>query len=54
VISGHPSAYTYLPVSVGQFPPPQELADLLRTTGFSSVSAVPLALGVVYLYSAQK
>lgn len=54
VISGHASAYTYLPASVGAFPEPERIVDLLENVGFQSVQAVPLTLGVVYLYSAQK
>jgi demethylmenaquinone methyltransferase / 2-methoxy-6-polyprenyl-1,4-benzoquinol methylase len=54
LISGHPTAYTYLPVSVGQFTPPEQLVDMLRASGFSNVGADPLTLGIVYLYSAQK
>lgn len=54
VISGHASAYTYLPASVGAFPEPARVVDMLENVGFRSVEAVPLTLGVVYLYSAQK
>ena len=53
-ISGHASAYAYLPASVGAFPDPGEVAGLLTATGFSQVRADPLTLGVVYLYSATK
>jgi len=37
VVSGHPWAYTYLPESVKEFPGPEELADLLAESGFTSV-----------------
>ena len=49
-ISGHGAAYSYLPASVGAFPPPQEFARALESAGFAEVRAVPLTLGVVYLY----
>jgi hypothetical protein len=39
---------------VGRFPPPEAFAALLGTSGFSHVSAVPLTLGIVYLYIARK
>ena len=51
-ISGHSGAYSYLPASVGAFPPPDEFVMLLRGSGFCEVSAVPLTLGIVYLYTA--
>jgi demethylmenaquinone methyltransferase/2-methoxy-6-polyprenyl-1,4-benzoquinol methylase len=54
LISGHTGAYTYLPASVGAFPPPDEFMTLLRQAGFVNVRAVPLTLGVVYLYTAVK
>ena len=37
-ISGHQSAYTYLPKSVARFFRPQELAELLRSVGYQTVA----------------
>jgi demethylmenaquinone methyltransferase / 2-methoxy-6-polyprenyl-1,4-benzoquinol methylase len=54
LVSGHSSAYTYLPASVGTFPEPAILMSRLKDRGFSDVRAVPLTFGVVYLYSACK
>jgi len=54
LISGHTGAYNYLPASVGAFPPPDEFMTILRQSGFSDVRAVPLTLGIVYLYVGQK
>jgi demethylmenaquinone methyltransferase/2-methoxy-6-polyprenyl-1,4-benzoquinol methylase len=54
VISGHRSAYTYLPASVEAFLPPEAFAQLLRDCGFSAVRAVPLTMGVVYMFVATK
>ena len=54
MLSGHTAAYSYLPASVGTFPPPQEFMTLLRRCGFSDVRAVPLTFGIVYLYTAVK
>jgi demethylmenaquinone methyltransferase/2-methoxy-6-polyprenyl-1,4-benzoquinol methylase len=54
LVSKHRSAYSYLPASVGTFPPPAEFAQLLRATGFSQVRAVPLTFGIVYLFVAEK
>ncbi len=53
-ISGHTAAYSYLPASVGTFPPPAEFMALLRRAGFSDVRAVPLTFGIVYLYTGVK
>jgi demethylmenaquinone methyltransferase/2-methoxy-6-polyprenyl-1,4-benzoquinol methylase len=54
LVSGHGSAYSYLPASVGTFPPPAEFMKILRQTGFDEVRADPLTFGVVYLYTARK
>lgn len=54
LVSGHGSAYTYLPASVGAFIPPDVMCGLLSDCGFSDVRATPLTLGVVTLYTAVK
>jgi demethylmenaquinone methyltransferase/2-methoxy-6-polyprenyl-1,4-benzoquinol methylase len=54
MISGHTGAYSYLPASVGTFPPPAEFMTLLRQAGFAEVHTVPLTFGIVYLYTAVK
>jgi demethylmenaquinone methyltransferase / 2-methoxy-6-polyprenyl-1,4-benzoquinol methylase len=54
VISGHRAAYSYLPASVGTFPPPPEFMKILRQAGFDDVRVVPLTFGIVYLYTARK
>jgi demethylmenaquinone methyltransferase / 2-methoxy-6-polyprenyl-1,4-benzoquinol methylase len=43
-------AYTYLPASVRRFPGPEELAELLRASGFERVSFRRLAGGIVALH----
>jgi demethylmenaquinone methyltransferase/2-methoxy-6-polyprenyl-1,4-benzoquinol methylase len=52
-VSGHDSAYRYLPASVGVFPAPAAVATLLGASGFLAIVTVPLTLGIVYLYRAQ-
>ena len=52
-ISGHESAYTYLPASVDAFEP-ADFMDLLRKSGFVDVAADPMALASVYLYTARR
>jgi demethylmenaquinone methyltransferase/2-methoxy-6-polyprenyl-1,4-benzoquinol methylase len=54
LVSGHTAAYSYLPASVGTFPPPAAFMAILEEAGFSSVRADSLTLGIVYLYTAQK
>jgi len=54
LISKHGDAYAYLPASVAQFPPPPVFMDLLRTAGFSDVRHIPLTLGTVSLYVAER
>ena len=53
-VSGHTGAYSYLPESVGTFPPPSDFMTILRQAGFVDVRAVPLTLGIVYLYVARR
>lgn len=50
LVSKHQSAYSYLPASVGTFPPPARFAATISSHGFRDVRAVPLTLGIVYLY----
>jgi demethylmenaquinone methyltransferase/2-methoxy-6-polyprenyl-1,4-benzoquinol methylase len=54
LVSHHRNAYAYLPESVSRFPPPETFGQILQASGFSHVSVVPLTLGIVYLYVAQK
>jgi demethylmenaquinone methyltransferase/2-methoxy-6-polyprenyl-1,4-benzoquinol methylase len=54
MVSGHSAAYSYLPASVGAFPPPDAFVRILERSGFIGVQAVPLSFGIVYLYVARK
>lgn len=51
MVSGHTAAYSYLPASVGAFPPPPEFMRILERSGFSDVRADSLTFGIVYLYT---
>ena len=53
-LSRHQTAYDYLPASVGAFAAPDEFVTILRQSGFSDISAVPLTFGVVFLYTARR
>jgi demethylmenaquinone methyltransferase/2-methoxy-6-polyprenyl-1,4-benzoquinol methylase len=52
-ISGHGSAYTYLPESVLKFPEPDALADRLRGAGFEEVCWEPLTGGIAAIHAAR-
>jgi demethylmenaquinone methyltransferase/2-methoxy-6-polyprenyl-1,4-benzoquinol methylase len=49
-ISGHGSAYRYLPQSVAHFPPEPELARRLTAAGFHDVGWESLTLGVAAIH----
>jgi demethylmenaquinone methyltransferase/2-methoxy-6-polyprenyl-1,4-benzoquinol methylase len=54
IVSRHDAAYDYLPASVGAFRSPDEVVALLRQSGFTAVTASPLTLGIVYLYTGRR
>ncbi len=54
MVSGHRTAYEYLPASVGSFVPTHRMVDMLEGCGFACVRAEPLTLGIVVLYTAEK
>ena len=54
MVSGHDSAYTYLPASVGTFFAPDVFCGLLQDAGFVQLKATKLTAGVVCLYEAVK
>ncbi|HUF12010.1 MAG TPA: class I SAM-dependent methyltransferase [Longimicrobiales bacterium] len=49
-ISGHDSAYTYLPESVLHFPRPKELAEQMRGAGFRDVGWRSLTGGIAAIH----
>jgi demethylmenaquinone methyltransferase/2-methoxy-6-polyprenyl-1,4-benzoquinol methylase len=54
LVSRHNAAYGYLPASVGAFASPDEFVTILRHAGFADISASPLTLGIVFLYTARR
>jgi demethylmenaquinone methyltransferase/2-methoxy-6-polyprenyl-1,4-benzoquinol methylase len=54
LVSGHASAYRYLPVSVDHFLAPSELAARLRAAGFEVREVRSLMFGTVALHLAQR
>jgi demethylmenaquinone methyltransferase/2-methoxy-6-polyprenyl-1,4-benzoquinol methylase len=53
LVSGHPTAYRYLPESVAHFPTGDALAGRLRRAGFASVSWRELTFGIAALHVAE-
>lgn len=53
-VSGHPSAYSYLPQSVEQFPVREAFLDLMKSAGFDQVACRDLTFGIVTLYVGRK
>tara|TARA_Y100000588_G_C14068026_1_gene844496 strand:+ start:179 stop:910 length:732 start_codon:yes stop_codon:yes gene_type:complete len=54
IISGHKKAYSYLPLSVINFPQDKAFNELLECSGFKSVSFKSLTLGIVTIYTGIK
>jgi demethylmenaquinone methyltransferase/2-methoxy-6-polyprenyl-1,4-benzoquinol methylase len=54
VICGKDGAYNYLPVSVGNFPPPAEMLELMRATGYADCAWQPYTFGIAGLYTAKR
>jgi len=54
LISGHQSAYSYLPKSVAHFFRPSELASLLTAAGYQSVDYVVWTFGTVALHTGRR
>ena len=54
IVSGHRTAYRYLPESVARFPVHEELARAMRDAGFTNVRWDTLTLGVAAIHSGDK
>lgn len=54
LVSGHPTAYKYLPESVANFPTRAALAERMRAAGFVNVGWRPLSFGLVALYFGER
>jgi demethylmenaquinone methyltransferase / 2-methoxy-6-polyprenyl-1,4-benzoquinol methylase len=50
LISGDPSAYSYLPESVKEFVAPDELADIIRRNGLQNVTWERVAGGIITVH----
>lgn len=54
LVSGHATAYTYLPRSVASFPPEDKLADRMREAGFTDVQWKSLTFGIAAIHRGTK
>ena len=54
LISGHRSAYQYLPRSVANFPVEEELARRMEAAGFTNVSWSSLSFGVAAIHVGER
>jgi len=50
LISKHHSAYTYLPLSIAEFPAPEEFLALMKKAGFERTASVRLSLGISTIF----
>ncbi|MBC7840992.1 MAG: ubiquinone/menaquinone biosynthesis methyltransferase [Gemmatimonadaceae bacterium] len=50
LVSGHKTAYTYLPKSVAHFPVEEDLASRMTAAGFRDVTWTPLSFGIAALH----
>ena len=54
LVSRHPSAYRYLPVSVDNFPNEEELAVRMRRAGFANVRVSRLSFGIAAIHAGER
>jgi demethylmenaquinone methyltransferase/2-methoxy-6-polyprenyl-1,4-benzoquinol methylase len=54
VAGGKDGPYRYLPVSVGNFPPPAEMLKLMAATGYAECAWRPYTFGIAGLYTGKR
>jgi demethylmenaquinone methyltransferase/2-methoxy-6-polyprenyl-1,4-benzoquinol methylase len=54
LVSGHRTAYRYLPASVARFPSEDELAARMRSAGFAPVEWTSLSFGIAAIHVGTK
>jgi len=54
LICGKDGPYNYLPASVGSFPPPPAMLEMMRATGYTDCAWQPYTLGIAGLYTASR
>ncbi len=51
LICGKDGPYRYLPTSVGNFPPPAQMLEMMREAGYENLSWQPYTFGIAGLYT---
>jgi demethylmenaquinone methyltransferase/2-methoxy-6-polyprenyl-1,4-benzoquinol methylase len=54
LVSGHPTAYRYLPASVDNFPNEEELARRMTRAGFANVRIDRLSFGIAAIHAGER
>jgi demethylmenaquinone methyltransferase/2-methoxy-6-polyprenyl-1,4-benzoquinol methylase len=54
LICGKNGPYNYLPTSVGSFPPPTEMLQLMHSNGYEQAAWEPYTFGIAGLYTAKR
>ncbi len=54
LVSGHPTAYSYLPVSVDNFPNEEQLAHRMTRAGFANVRVTRLSFGIAAIHAGER
>lgn len=54
LICGKNGPYNYLPTSVGNFPPPPQMLQLMHSTGYAQCAWQPYTFGIAGLYTAER
>ena len=54
MVSGSDGAYRYLPMSVGNFPPPAQMLEMMRGVGYGACAWQPYTFGIAGLYDATR
>ena len=54
MICGKDGPYNYLPSSVGDFPPPSTMVEMMQSAGFAQCAWQPYTFGIAGLYTAER
>ncbi len=54
ILCGEDGPYNYLPTSVGSFPPPERMLEMMRACGYQDCSWQPYTFGIAGLYTATR
>ena len=54
LVCGKDGPYNYLPASVGSFPPPPQMLELMRGNGLCGCAWQPYTFGIAGLYTAKR